>query len=208
MDEYGINMNGDLTVEDDLTYDMGSSSKRIRTIYTGTIDATSGVSWPVQASAPTGEDAEPGDAWFDTANKLLRIRNEGDTEWLGVMYGNTDTKMYVYSNVAGDGWVVDAVSAQDVILALKGGANAYNVNGGNTAGTWSQPGHTHTGGAHTHTVGSIGASEWGPGDVVASIHGGPPAATGSGGAVASGSSNTASSYRPSAAVGTLQNLDV
>jgi len=72
--------------------------------------------------------------------------------------------------------VVDA-TVTDAGLAIKGGAQAYNVNGGNVAGTWTQPdgtisiaqmaAHTHTGttaagSAHTHGF-SAGGPSYGSG---------------------------------------------
>ena len=51
-------------------------------------------------------------------------------------------KVWFYLNVAPTGWAIDT-SAADAILAVKGGTNAYNVAGGNQAGTWTQPNHWH-----------------------------------------------------------------
>lgn len=62
----------------------------------------------------------------------------------------TGTKMWFYQNTAPFGWVIDATPS-DAVLAVKGGSNAYNVNGGVQAGTWSQPTHTHTGPLHSHS---------------------------------------------------------
>jgi len=58
----------------------------------------------------------------------------------------------VYRNDTCEGWTVDA-TVTDRVLAIKGGANAYNVNGGTSppASIWTQPGHTHTAG----TIGSL-----------------------------------------------------
>ena len=53
-------------------------------------------------------------------------------------------------------------SVTDKVLAIKGGSQAYNVNGGNTAGDWSLS-HTHGAGTYTvntyhrHNVGAYGA---------------------------------------------------
>jgi len=71
---------------------------------------------------------------------------------IGALAGGfpSGTKMYFYQNVAPTDWTIDAACV-DALLAVKGGANAYNVNGGNQAGTWTQPNHTHTGPSHTHT---------------------------------------------------------
>jgi len=61
-------------------------------------------------------------------------------------------KCWFYANVAPSGWTVVSGVA-DCLLALKGGSQAYNVSGGNLAGTWNQPDHTLTADeipAHTH----------------------------------------------------------
>ncbi len=92
------------------------------------------------ASAPA---SVAGQFFFDTTNKILKIRNQANSAWLGVMYGAADYKMWVYINSAGDGWTVDA-TVTDKVLAIKGGANAYNISGGASGGTWTQPTHTHT----------------------------------------------------------------
>ncbi len=199
MDEYGINIRGDVTVNNDNLYDIGSPSNRIKTIYVGSLDSTT----PVVAVQPTEpSDPDPGDLWFNTANNILQVRNAADDGWLGVMYGDSNNKIWMYSNTASDGWAIDA-GVTDVVLALKGGSDAYNANGGTEGGTWVQPDHAHGVGAHTHSVGSISAIEWGPGDVVGSLHGGPPANTGGGTGNTDGDA-TAATYRPDAAIGTLQ----
>jgi len=60
----------------------------------------------------------------------------------------TGRKVYLYENTAPTGWSITAVT--DKVLAVKGGSDAYNTTGGTTAGTWTQPNHTHTGPSHTH----------------------------------------------------------
>jgi len=64
----------------------------------------------------------------------------------------TGRQLYLYENTAPTGWSIIAVT--DKVLAVKGGSNAYNANGGTTAGTWTQPTHTHAdtlaAPAHTH----------------------------------------------------------
>ncbi len=57
------------------------------------------------------------------------------------------TKMWFYQNVAPAGWTLDAVPG-DELLAVKGGAQAYNVAGGTVAGSWTVAGLTKD--AHTH----------------------------------------------------------
>jgi len=116
-------------------------------------------------SMMSGSDAPanaiPGMPWFDTTNKLLKIRNSLNSKWLGVMYGNSNTKLWVYANSAGDGWILDPSPPTDVVLVLKGGST-YTT-GGSVAGTWTMPGCTlslsqipaHDHGAssdHTHTM--------------------------------------------------------
>lgn len=72
---------------------------------------------------------------------------------LGVENIPTGTKMWFYQDAAPTGWTIDATPA-DAMLAVKGGSNAFNANGGTQAGTWTQPNHTHTGPSHDHTSAS------------------------------------------------------
>jgi len=77
------------------------------------------------------------------------------------------TKMYFYQNTAPTGWTIDGACA-DALLAVKGGAQAYNVNGGNQAGSWTLAGltadaHKHdlpflqySGGIRTHSTAPFG----------------------------------------------------
>jgi len=97
-----------------------------------------------------------GQLFFDTTKKLLKVRDQANASWLGVMVGDATYKMWVYVNAAGDGWVVDT-GVTDTILAIKGGSDAYNVAGGAAGGTWTQPNHTHDGGTHTHGMTAIGS---------------------------------------------------
>jgi len=57
------------------------------------------------------------------------------------------TKMWFYQDVAPAGWTLD-VAPGDELLAVKGGAEAYNAAGGTVAGTWTVAGLTKD--AHTH----------------------------------------------------------
>jgi hypothetical protein len=43
----------------------------------------------------------------------------------------------MYRNDTDEGWTIDASAPTDRVLAVKGGAAAYNVDGGNTAGSWT-----------------------------------------------------------------------
>jgi len=47
------------------------------------------------------------------------------------------SKAWFYQNTAPTGWTIDATPA-DALLAVKGGSQAYNANGGTQAGTWTQ----------------------------------------------------------------------
>jgi hypothetical protein len=93
------------------------------------------------ASAPA--DLVAGMPWFNTTKKNLQIRNQANNAWLAVMYSDNLQKIWVYRNTAPDGWAIDS-AVVDVVLALKGGAQAYNCNGGTLAGTWTQPDCTLT----------------------------------------------------------------
>ena len=56
----------------------------------------------------------------------------------------TNRKMWIYANAAPTGWTIYTTAA-DCVLAAKGGANAYNVTGGDGTlyGTWTQTTHNH-----------------------------------------------------------------
>ena len=111
----------------------------------------------------------------------------------------TGRKLYLYENTAPTGWSI--VGVADKVLAVKGGSKAYNVNGGNVSGTWTQPNHrlvTAEIPAHYHTYSQYTAS------------GGVNGLGGTGG----GTKNTGSTggggnhyhgtvYRPYAAVGII-----
>jgi len=169
--------------------------------------------------------------WGDTSSgdECLKRRNDANDAWLAVLCGDASQKMYVYRNDTCEGWVIDA-TVTDRVLAVKGGSNAYNVNGGVNAGTWTQPGHTltaseipdhsHSGttdsDAHTHNfdVGSSGSfaiAATGTGvitsattDSYAHTHTFTTDTDGGG----DGSHNHGDTYRPAAAVGTLQYPDL
>lgn len=99
------------------------------------------------AGAPS--DAVAGMPWFHTTNKILKIRNNDNDAWLGVLYGPATLKTWIYANAATDGWVVDA-TVTDRVLSLKGGTQAYNANGGTNAGTWTYAGITNGTESATH----------------------------------------------------------
>ncbi len=131
------------------------------------------------------------------------------------------TVMYFYQNVAPTDWTLVAIS--DVVLAVKGGAQAYNVNGGNLAGTWdlssglTKDAHTHLAGtlagpSHRHTVGGETSTknEW-PNQTVGADgytgYSGTGAVTGSTGAQSDSGITSASTARVKAAVGVLADRD-
>ena len=86
-------------------------------------------------------DTVGGMRWFDTAQKVFKIRNEGDTAWYGLMHGDGSEKRLVYRNVAMDGYLRDA-TVTDKVIALKGGA-IYLTGAIDTQGAWTQPDHVH-----------------------------------------------------------------
>jgi hypothetical protein len=157
----------------------------------------------------------PGQIWFDTTNKLPKIRNNGDTAWLGMMAADNLHKLWVYRNTAPDGWAIDS-SVTDKVLALKGGY--YGNTGGTGAGSWAQSGHYHGLGGHVHGTNAAGISV----DIIAGLgqDGGASAVAGlvSGGSHAHGNTGGPSggsdgpsdpaTWRPAAAVGTLQYMTI
>ena len=78
------------------------------------------------SSAPA--NAVAGKMWFDTsANKRLKVRNNANNDWLGVMTGTAALKIWIYSNSAEDGWAIDG-GVTDKVIAIKGG-NIYTTGG-------------------------------------------------------------------------------
>ena len=129
--------------------------------------------------------------------------------------------LWIYENTAPTGWTIVAACA-DTVLAVKGGANAYNVNGGNQAGTWTQTNHLHTTGdftlttnempAHTHvfTDINVAGSSIPPAAGGGNIGGGPTGSTGGGAAHNhgnTGNSATANTWRPAGSVGIVISKD-
>lgn len=147
------------------------------------------------------------------------------------MMGLNTTIIWMYLNAAPPGWKVTATGA-DTILGVSGGSQAYNINGGTAGGTWTQPGHTLTtaespahvhasSGAHAHTFGGatptygsgggdtgmgvkLGGSESLAGSVTIASAGSAHTHTSSGGG---GTHQHGTTYRPSASVGKLFQLD-
>lgn len=190
------------------------------------------------SSAPA--DLVAGMAWVDeTAGKSPKLRNKANNAWLGLMQADASHKLWVYRNTAPDGWAIDA-AVTDKVLALKGGSGAYNVDGGTTAGTWTQPdctlsvaqtpAHDHgsqqpaitvgtqniagvTGGGENFNSIQIKASNtvgdearvWTSGYLQIAATQAAHTHTSVGGGTAH---NHGTAYRPAAAVGTLQYMDI
>jgi hypothetical protein len=140
------------------------------------------------------------------------------------MIADASHKIWVYRNTAPDGWAIDA-AITDVVLALKGGS--YGATGGAQVGTWTQPDCTlsvaqipaHDHGAvadHAHTLPAVSGTDGASISYVRSGDDGAFGAPNSGNAGghthtsvgSSGAHNHGSAYRPAAAVGTLQYMDI
>ena len=161
-------------------------------------------------SAPANTVA--GMPWFDVSTKkVLKIRNAANSAWLGLMHGDVSQKIWVYRNAAMDGWVVDS-AVTDMVLAIKGGTTY--ITGGITAGAWTISGLTHT---HTGTVSSTTVADHAtmtianaaldfkdgdkyPADIPHTAHGHT--------VTNADASPSDSTWRPAAAVGTLQYLNL
>jgi len=78
--------------------------------------------------------------WYDTTNKVMKM-DTSDYNWVGLMHGNSLSKVWMYRNDALNGWLIDG-SVVDCVTALKGGSYAYNVNAGQIASgsTWNLSG--------------------------------------------------------------------
>ncbi len=156
--------------------------------------------------------------WGDTSSgdECLKRRNDANDAWLGILCGDASHKMWVYRNDTCEGWVIDA-TVTDRVIALKGGSDAYNVNGGVNAGTWTQPGHvlaaseipahSHHQRVHDNYLAYIGSGSGRRASSLNSSDGTTPlnTADNTGGG---NSHNHGDTYRPAAAVGTLQYPDL
>jgi hypothetical protein len=141
-----------------------------------------------------------GQVWYDETDNNFKIYNDTESEWWGVMWGDADQLMVVYRDSAPDGWNVSS-SATDKVIALKGGTT-YTT-GGATAGSWTISGlTTSSDGNHRHEIDNDLTGETGTleridtGDYTEydGVH--------------SHSVNSAGTWRISAAVCTLQYVDV
>ena len=82
----------------------------------------------------TPANSVAGMLWFDTTQKLLKVKNAANGAWLGVLTGTGSLKMLVYRNTAEDGWAIDS-GVTDRVVAIKGGAT-YTA-GAAVAGSWT-----------------------------------------------------------------------
>ena len=105
----------------------------------------------------SGTPASPvaGLQYLDTGSKALKVYNSDGDAWLAQLIGDASFKIPVYRNDTCDGWLIDA-TVTDRVIALKGGAQAYNANGGTNAGSFTYTGFTMV---HTHPVSRDGWGE-------------------------------------------------
>lgn len=132
------------------------------------------------------------------------------------------SSMWFYQDTAPVGWSL--IAAADSLLAVKGGANAYNVAGGNNVGTWVQPNHLHTTTGHALTIAEMPShthdrpnrysmlSDWAGGLYYSpyATNTVPTSSTGGGNAHDhgnTGNSATPNTWRPQAYVGILARKD-
>jgi len=61
-----------------------------------------------------------------------------------ISFLSSGRRVWIYEASAPSGWTILS-GASDAVLAVSSNTGTYNVSGGTQAGTWIQPGHTHTG---------------------------------------------------------------
>lgn len=175
------------------------------------------------ASAPANTVAYM--PWGDSTKKVVKRRDHGDSAWFGVMHGDVNQKIWVYRDSAMEGWAVDS-SVTDTVLAVKGGST-YTT-GAATAGSWTISGLSHNHQWYEYTTDGGDDYTWqSDGSTTRTIYATGTRTTGFSAISAltnwSGDitnqnlrvdcytkNNTVndSTYRPAAAVGTLQYLDL
>jgi len=114
-------------------------------------DKQDGVDYPQAIHINDVQDA------IEALETKLGIDSSGDTNSIDYKVNNffvSGRKLWLYEDTAPTGWTT--VSVTDTVLAVKGGTQAYNVTGGNTAGTWTVGGLSDSG--HTHGAGSYAAA--------------------------------------------------
>lgn len=114
-----------------------------------------------------------GQIYFNTSKNLHHFLNAAESDLLGLLPGDLSTKIWQYRNDATPGWVIDA-SVSDKVIALKGGSDAYDINGGSTGGTFDTE-HTHTVSGHIHTsathkhLTATGYKKYGDGEIATKV---------------------------------------
>lgn len=120
--------------------------------------------WVQKVSAlPTWSSADIGRVLLLTTSGDLYYASNIAWVKVGGAGFESGVKMYFYQNSAPVGWVIDA-TVTDALIGVKGGTSSYNIAGGNVAGTWTQPSHSHSGGAvdsHVLTVAELPPHEHG-----------------------------------------------
>ena len=78
--------------------------------------------------------------WGDETEKFVRMRSHSNSMWQGLFHGDVDQKMWVYKDSAMAGYAVDS-SVGDKVLSIKhkDGTGTYAVGGDDTQGTWNIP---------------------------------------------------------------------
>ena len=109
-------------------------------------------------------------AWGDTTASVLKRYNAGGTAWLADLAGDSSLKWAIYRNDTAEGWSIDS-TITDKVIAIKGGSQAYNANGGTTGGDWSGTGidwdHRHDMPVSTFSTNDIcHTSTWGTGTAI------------------------------------------
>jgi len=136
----------------------------------------------------------------NNAEAIPIFARENDGGAMTILLGDADHKTWVYRNTATTGWVIDS-SVTDRVIAIKGGTGAYNVNGGVEAGEWT---HGHAGGSVSGTTGAPSAT-FNTATIDVNVAFPTTTHTHSFSGTVSVSANT--TFRPFAAVGTLQYPD-
>lgn len=201
-----------------LTIAAGSdlSANRTFTLTTGDAARTLTMDGDATIDQDLSVDANPQFAGLNDGTYDIDIPTNGMAA-AKFMLGDSNTIIWFYLNAAPPGWKVLATGA-DSTLAISGGTGAWNINGGNIAGTAFDDleAHTHT---YTDVVTHVHPAEHGnfvttdggtknvPGGATFGIsdsYTGAPA-----GAVATGTTDASNitEARPTAAVGKLFQLD-
>lgn len=98
----------------------------------------------------------------DGYSALARALNQLEVSVSGVTgFFTAGRKLWLYEDTAPTGWSIVSGTG-DGLIAVKGGAAAYNTSGGTALqGTWTQPNHLHTTGDHTLTEAELPAHDHG-----------------------------------------------